>query len=80
MVAQSSDIPSVPSLEDLREQIRSTTLQDELTCVKTLLKSVNLSANVRMLAKTRAAALVAGARARSKERPLLDSFLQEFAL
>jgi len=80
MVAQSSAIPTVPSLEELREQIRSTTLQDELTCVKSLLKSVSLSTNARMRAKARATALVAGARARSKERPLLDSFLQEFAL
>src|SRR5687768_6862385 len=80
MVAQSSAIPTVPSLEQLREQIRSMTLQDELTCVKSLLNSVSLSTNARMRAKTRAAALVAGARARSKERPLLDSFLQEFAL
>jgi RHH-type transcriptional regulator, proline utilization regulon repressor / proline dehydrogenase / delta 1-pyrroline-5-carboxylate dehydrogenase len=80
MVAQSSAIPTVPSLEELRERIRSMTLQDEPTCVKTLLNSVSLSTNARMRAKTRAAALVAGARARSKERPLLDSFLQEFAL
>ena len=80
MAAQSFAVPSVPSLEELREQIRSTTLQDESTCVKTLLESLNLSANARLRAKTRAAALVAGARARSRERPLLDSFLQEFAL
>jgi RHH-type transcriptional regulator, proline utilization regulon repressor / proline dehydrogenase / delta 1-pyrroline-5-carboxylate dehydrogenase len=80
MVAQSSAVPTVPSLEELREQIRSTTLQDEATCVKALLKSSSFSLDGRARAKARAAALVSGARARARERPLLDSFLQQFAL
>jgi RHH-type proline utilization regulon transcriptional repressor/proline dehydrogenase/delta 1-pyrroline-5-carboxylate dehydrogenase len=80
MVAQSSAIPPAPSLEQLREQIRSATLQDEASCVKALLKSSSLSLDARARAKARAAQLVSGARARSRERPLLDSFLQQFAL
>ena len=80
MVAQSSAIPSPPSQDELREQIRSATLQDETSCVKALLKNSNLSLDARSRAKARATSLVAGARARAKERPLLDSFLQEFAL
>ncbi len=80
MVAQSSVIPSPPSLDELREQIRSATLQDETACVKALLKSSSMSLDARARARTRAAALVTGARARAKERPLLDSFLQQFAL
>ena len=80
MVAQSSAVPAAPSLEELREQIRSDTLQDETTCVKALLKSSSFSPDARTRAKNRAAALVSGARSRSKERPLLDSFLQQFAL
>ncbi|HEY0684199.1 MAG TPA: bifunctional proline dehydrogenase/L-glutamate gamma-semialdehyde dehydrogenase PutA [Steroidobacter sp.] len=80
MVAQSSAIPSPPPLEELREQIRSATLQDETTCVKALLKSSSLSLDARSRAKARATALVTGARARAKDRPLLDSFLQQFAL
>ena len=80
MVAQSSAIPAAASLEQLREQIRSVTLEDEATCVKDLLKSSSLSPDARARAKARAAQLVSGARARSRERPLLDSFLQQFAL
>lgn len=80
MVAQSFAIPAAPSLDQLREQIRSATLQDEATCVKALLKSTSLSLDARSRAKARAAQLVSGARARSRERPLLDSFLQQFAL
>jgi RHH-type proline utilization regulon transcriptional repressor/proline dehydrogenase/delta 1-pyrroline-5-carboxylate dehydrogenase len=80
MVAQSSAIPTGPSLQELREQIRSATLQDEVTCVKALLKSSSFSLDARARAKARAAALVTGARRRARERPLLDSFLQEFAL
>jgi RHH-type transcriptional regulator, proline utilization regulon repressor / proline dehydrogenase / delta 1-pyrroline-5-carboxylate dehydrogenase len=80
MVAQSSAIPVTPSLEQLREQIRSATLQDETSCIKALLKSSTLSLDARSRAKNRAAQLVSGARARSRERPLLDSFLQQFAL
>jgi RHH-type proline utilization regulon transcriptional repressor/proline dehydrogenase/delta 1-pyrroline-5-carboxylate dehydrogenase len=80
MVAQSSAVPTAPSLEELREQIRSNTLQDEPTCVKALLKSTSFSLDARARAKARAAALVSGARARARERPLLDSFLQQFAL
>ncbi|HEY5754437.1 MAG TPA: bifunctional proline dehydrogenase/L-glutamate gamma-semialdehyde dehydrogenase PutA [Steroidobacter sp.] len=80
MVAQSSAIPVTPSLEQLREQIRSVTLQDETTCIKALQKSSTLSLDARSRAKNRAAQLVSGARARSRERPLLDSFLQQFAL
>ena len=77
MVAQSSAVPTVPSLDDLRERIRSATLQDEATCVKALLKSSSFSLDARARAKARAAALVSGARARARERPLLDSFLQQ---
>src|SRR5262245_42144729 len=80
MVAQTSAIPSTPSLEQLREQIRSGTLQDETCTIKALLKSSSLSLDARSRAKNRAAQLVTGARARSRERPLLDSFLQQFAL
>lgn len=80
MVAQSSAVPTAPSLEELREQIRSTTLQDEPACVKALLKSSSFSLDARARAKARATALVSGARARARERPLLDSFLQQFAL
>jgi RHH-type proline utilization regulon transcriptional repressor/proline dehydrogenase/delta 1-pyrroline-5-carboxylate dehydrogenase len=80
MVAQSSAIPTGPSLPELREQIRSATLQDEATCVKALLNSSSFSLDARARAKARAAALVTGARRRARERPLLDSFLQEFAL
>jgi RHH-type proline utilization regulon transcriptional repressor/proline dehydrogenase/delta 1-pyrroline-5-carboxylate dehydrogenase len=80
MAARSSVVPTTPSLERLREQIRSATLQDETTCVKALLESISLSPQARDRIKARAAALVTGARARSHERPLLDSFLQQFAL
>ncbi|HEY0943355.1 MAG TPA: bifunctional proline dehydrogenase/L-glutamate gamma-semialdehyde dehydrogenase PutA [Steroidobacter sp.] len=80
MVAQSSAIPAVPSLEELREQIRSATLQDETRCVQALLESSSFSIDARARARARAAALVTGARARARERPLLDSFLQQFAL
>jgi RHH-type proline utilization regulon transcriptional repressor/proline dehydrogenase/delta 1-pyrroline-5-carboxylate dehydrogenase len=80
MVAQTSAIPVTPSLEQLREQIRSATLQDETSCIKALLKSSSLSLDARSRAKIRAAQLVSGARTRSRERPLLDSFLQQFAL
>ena len=80
MVAQLSTVPAGPSAHELREQIRNAALQDEPTCVKALLDSLSFSAEARARAKARAAALVAGARSRSRERPLLDSFLQEFAL
>ena len=80
MAAQPSTVPTAPSLQEIRGQIRDTALQDEATCVKALLKSLSLSAETRARAKARAAALVSGARARANQRPLLDSFLQEFAL
>lgn len=72
---------NVPSTADeLRNEMRDLALREEQTCVRALLGSLELPAKSRARIKERAATLVAGARARAKERPLLDSFLQEFAL
>lgn len=77
-------LPTVPvirfPLEEIRQSIRSATLADESSCVAALLDQLKIAPGVREQATKQAARLVAGARARASERPLLDSFLQEFAL
>jgi len=60
--------------------MRSVALQEEDACVRALQNSLDFPAKARTRARERAASLVAGARSRARERPLLDSFLQEFAL
>ena len=80
MSTQISTIGVSSTADELRNEMRELALQDEETCVRALLASLDLPVNARTRIKERAASLVAGARARAKERPLLDSFLQEFAL
>lgn len=82
-LAVSPDIWQVMKHADLtalRDDIRRATLRDESDALSTLRSQLQLSDQSRSTIKARATALVAGARARSAERPLLDSFLQEFAL
>jgi RHH-type proline utilization regulon transcriptional repressor/proline dehydrogenase/delta 1-pyrroline-5-carboxylate dehydrogenase len=68
------------SLESLRAQIRDAALRDESACVQSLLQSLPLTPEARDKAKACAAKLVETARAHAHERPVLDSFLQEFSL
>lgn len=68
------------ALTGLRERIRSQALRNESECVRMLIDGLKVSPAARARIGQRAADLVTGARRRSKERPLLDSFLQEFSL
>lgn len=66
--------------DTLRDTIRRATLRDEDAALGELRLRLSLPLTLRASIREVATALVAGARARSAERPLLDSFLQEFAL
>jgi RHH-type proline utilization regulon transcriptional repressor/proline dehydrogenase/delta 1-pyrroline-5-carboxylate dehydrogenase len=68
------------ALEALRTPMREQALQAEAAAVQRVLAALELSHGARTRARERATALVAGARARAGERPMLDSFLQEFGL
>ena len=67
-------------LRTLREAVRAATYRDEAAAVRALLSSVDLSMAQRQRIMGRARDLVQACRARSAERSLLDSFLQEFGL
>ncbi len=67
-------------LRSLREAVRAATYLDETRAVRALLAEVDLSVGQRQRAMARARDLVQACRARSHERSLLDSFLQEFGL
>ena len=67
-------------LRTLREAVRAATYRDEAAAVRALLSSVDLSMAQRQRIMSRARDLVQACRARSAERSLLDSFLQEFGL
>ncbi len=67
-------------LRNLREAISAATYRDEEAAVRGLLSSVDLSVGQRQRIMGRARDLVQACRARSAERSLLDSFLQEFGV
>ena len=67
-------------LRTLREAVSAATCRDEPAAVRALLSSVDLSVGQRQRIMSRARDLVQACRARSAERSLLDSFLQEFGL
>ena len=71
---------SAAALETIRIPMREQTLLKEDAAVQRVLAALELSHGARTRARERATALVAGARARAAERPMLDSFLQEFGL
>ncbi len=68
------------SLALLRTDMHVRSLEPEMLAVERVLKVVELGPVVRAQAEQVASALVAGARARQAERPILDVFLQEFGL
>jgi RHH-type transcriptional regulator, proline utilization regulon repressor / proline dehydrogenase / delta 1-pyrroline-5-carboxylate dehydrogenase len=80
MNARPGPQPDTHSIDDLRAALRRLALQDEPAAVERVLGQLEFSQAAGMRAKSRAAALVAGARARAAERPLIDSFLHEFGL
>ena len=67
-------------LRTLREAVSAATCRDEPAAVRALLSNVDLSVGQRQRIMSRARDLVQACRARSAERSLLDSFLQEFGL
>ena len=67
-------------LHSLREAVRAATYLDETRAVRALLAGIDLSVGQRQRAMAQARDLVQACRARSHERSLLDSFLQEFGL
>src|SRR5580693_2624923 len=79
-MATASPAADVSALAALRESMRAHTLLDEESAVQRVLASLELSHGARTRARERATSLVAGARSRAAERPMLDSFLQEFGL
>ncbi len=71
---------SAAALEAIRAPMRAQALLAEEAAVQRVLAALELSHGARTRARERATSLVAGARARAAERPMLDSFLQEFGL
>jgi RHH-type proline utilization regulon transcriptional repressor/proline dehydrogenase/delta 1-pyrroline-5-carboxylate dehydrogenase len=72
---------SEPSeIELFRERIRAASLAPEDEVLKRQLARLEFSHGARVRAQDLASNLVSGARARAADRPLVDSFLQEFGL
>jgi RHH-type transcriptional regulator, proline utilization regulon repressor / proline dehydrogenase / delta 1-pyrroline-5-carboxylate dehydrogenase len=72
---------SEPSeIELIRARIRAASLAPENEVLKRQLARLEFSHGARVRARSLAANLVIGARARAADRPLVDSFLQEFGL
>ena len=67
-------------LSVLREAVRGAVALDDDAAVRTLLDDMALSPGQRQRIMAQARDLVQGCRERSGERPILDSFLQEFGL
>jgi RHH-type transcriptional regulator, proline utilization regulon repressor / proline dehydrogenase / delta 1-pyrroline-5-carboxylate dehydrogenase len=80
MTMRSPTPDSAAALAALRGPMREQTLLAEDAAVQRVLAALELSHGARTRARERATALVAGARSRAAERPMLDSFLQEFGL